>query len=327
MRNGLQFTDGTTGFLRRRFWRIVPPYWAALILVTALIATGLTGPANGTVFGLRDFMVHFLLLQDTVGNVSPNGAFWSIAVEWHIYFLYPTILLLSRRWGMQIVVLAILGIVVVQHLVGSWVPAVAALNRFSPAYLFLFACGVAAARLVHRQQGARTGIGVAVGLLAGFLVYASIAGTQATTGAYFWVDLTVGGSTAALFVAFDQGRLRWATWALSLRPLTAIGSFAFSLYLIHAPVLAMLTTFVVKPLHADIMLSLAILLTLGLPASIGAAYLFFLIFERPFLTIRSFRQLLSATQGILTPKRIAFGSHRQAKHMASSNSVSGSDGT
>jgi peptidoglycan/LPS O-acetylase OafA/YrhL len=322
VRNGLRFKAGGAGFLRRRFWRIVPPYWSALILVTVLIATGQTDPANGRVFGLRDFLVHFFLIQDAVGNVSPNGAFWSIAVEWHIYFLYPTILLLFRRWGLQVVVLAILGLVVVQHLVSVWVPAVAALNRFTPVYLFLFAGGVAAAWLVHRKQAAKTSIGVAVGLLSGFLAYATIAGTAATIDAYFWVDLTIGCATAALFVALDQGRLHWAAWALSWRPFVTIGSFAFSLYLIHAPVLAMITTYVVKPLHADDMLSLAILLVLGLPASIGAAYIFFIIFERPFLTIRSFSQLFNAVRGSFNVRKVPLGRFRQVTTLSSSNILS-----
>jgi len=297
VRNGFRFKDGAAGFLRRRFWRIVPPYWAALVLVTVLIAIGLTGPANGTEFGLRDFVINFLLLQDTFGNVSPNGAFWSIAVEWHIYFLYPLVLLLFRRWGMPAVVMMVLILVVGQHLIGLWIPLVAELNRFTPAYLFLFVCGVAAAWLVHRQHGAKSGVLVTMGLLTGFLVYASFAGTETTTNNYFWVDLTVGCSAAALFVALDQGWLRWAVWVLSLRPLVTVGSFAFSLYLIHAPVLAMLTTFVVKPLGADSLFSFVILLALGLPASVGAAYAFFLVFERPFLSIRSFSELLVAIRG------------------------------
>jgi peptidoglycan/LPS O-acetylase OafA/YrhL len=318
IRNGFRFKDGAVGFLRRRFWRIVPPYWAALVLVTLLIAAGLTDPANGTDYGPRDFTINFLLLQDTFGNVSPNGAFWSIAVEWHIYFLYPVVLLLFRRWGIRIVVLFVLVIVVVQHLIGLWVPVVAMLNRFTPVYLFLFVCGVTAAWLVHRQRGAKSGVAVAVVLLSGFLVYAAIAGTEATTSSYFWVDLTVGSATAALFVALDQGRVRWVVWVLSLRPLVTVGSFAFSLYLIHAPVLAMLTTFVVKPLGADDIPSFALLLTLGLPASIGAAYLFFLLFERPFLTIRSFSQLSSAIRGSFNVRKISLWRTPQESRLAPS---------
>jgi peptidoglycan/LPS O-acetylase OafA/YrhL len=275
-----------------------------LILVTFLITTGLTDPANGTNFGLRDFLVYFFLVQDAVGNVSPNGAFWSIAVEWHIYFLYPIILLLFRRWGLQVVVFAILGLVVIQHLVGVWVPAVAMLNRFTPVYLFLFAGGVGAAWLVRRKQVAKTSIGIALGLLSGFLAYAIIAGTEATIASYFWVDLIIGCATAALFVAIDQGRLNWASSALSWRPLVTIGSFAFSLYLIHAPILAMITTYIVKPLHADDMISLAVLIVLGLPASILIAYTFFLYFERPFLTIRSFGQLLTSIRSSLSLRKM-----------------------
>ena len=45
----------------------------------------------------RACVVHGLLLQDVVGSESPNGALWSIAIEWQIYFVFPLILLLARR--------------------------------------------------------------------------------------------------------------------------------------------------------------------------------------------------------------------------------------
>jgi len=294
MRHGMRFKDGGTGFLRRRFWRIVPPYWAALGLVSVLIGSGLTDPANGSVFAPRDFGVHFFLLQDAIGNVSPNGAFWSIAVEWHIYFLYPLILMLLRRWGLLTVLLVVAAVVVAQHLLGALVPAVAALDRFTPAYLLLFVLGLAAACLVHRERAAKAGLGTFVVLFSGVVALAVFTGPVAVTEAYFWVDLTVGTAVAGVFVALDQGRLPTMVRLLSLRPLVFVGTFAFSLYLIHAPVLAMLTTYVVKPAGLDSMPSLGLLLALGCPAAIGAAYLFFLVFERPFLSIRSLGQLLAA---------------------------------
>lgn len=293
-KHGMSLKDGGWGFLRRRFWRIVPPFWAALILVTVLIGSGLTDPANGPDFGLHDFVVHFLLLQDAIGNVSPNGAFWSIAVEWHIYFLFPLILVCFRCYGIKVVMPGIAALVVAQHLIGAVSPPVAALDRFTPAYLVLFAAGAAAAWLVRLGQGVRPANLLAGTLGASVLTYMLFAGSVRTTTAYFWIDLLVGSSVAALFVALGQGRLQWMTRALSAAPLAFIGSFAFSLYLIHAPVLAMLTTYLVRPAGLGELESLALLLLFGCPASVGAAYLFFLVFERPFLTIRSFRQLLDA---------------------------------
>lgn len=292
-KHAMHIQGGGWGFLRRRFWRIVPPYWAALALVSLLISAGVTGPANGTDYSSRDFLVHFFLVQDTFGNVSPNGAFWSIAVEWHIYFLFPLIVVCFRRYGVGIVLILVTGLVVAQHLLGSVIPLVEKFDRFTPIYLVLFAAGAAAAWLVRRAQGARTGLAIAIVLSVSVVTFMVLAGGERTTGAYFWVDLLVGTATAALFVALAQGRMLWLARLLSTRPLASVGAFAFSLYLIHAPVLAILTSYVINPAAMDSITSLALLLLLGCPISVGAAFLFFLVFERPFLTIRSFHQFFT----------------------------------
>src|SRR4051794_11475469 len=82
---------GTRRFIRRRAWRILPAYWVALVLSTAIAALSLHSLAGpGTI--AKSLTVHSLLLQDAIDSQPPNGAFWSIAVEWQIYFVFPLIL-------------------------------------------------------------------------------------------------------------------------------------------------------------------------------------------------------------------------------------------
>ena len=69
----------------------MPPYWAALAISVLLIAAGLIGSPSGDPVAAKDVVVHFFLIQDAVENTPPNGVFWSIAVEWHIYFLFPLV--------------------------------------------------------------------------------------------------------------------------------------------------------------------------------------------------------------------------------------------
>lgn len=299
-RHGMKLVDGGKGFLRRRFWRIIPPYWAALAIAAALIATGVYAPDNSSQFGVRDFLIHALLLQDAVGNTSPNGAFWSIAVEWHIYFLFPLVLLGFRRYGVRTVLPLTAALVVGQHLLGQVVPAVAMFDRFTPAYLVLFVAGASAALLAHREKARRAAAPSAVLLAVTAVAFILGAGSEITVRNYFWVDLLVGGATAALFLAMAQGRIRWLASLLALRPLALLGSFAFSLYLIHAPVLAMITAYVVQPSGLGTLESLLLLLLAGCPASIAAAYAFFLVCERPFLTIRSLRQLAAELRTLIS---------------------------
>ena len=102
-------------FFIRRFFRIYPPYLAALILFTVftLQAPHLSYQHQhvSTRYGLEIvpptglfwvqvlthlFLVHNFLLFTFSGI---TGAFWSLAVEAQLYLLYPALLIFVARWG------------------------------------------------------------------------------------------------------------------------------------------------------------------------------------------------------------------------------------
>jgi peptidoglycan/LPS O-acetylase OafA/YrhL len=97
-KHGGRLVGGTRRFLRRRAWRILPAYWAALV-VSMLVFVVFTHPETGAGTASKSFLVHATLLQDVIGNVAPNGTFWSIAVEWQIYFVFPLILGAGACWA------------------------------------------------------------------------------------------------------------------------------------------------------------------------------------------------------------------------------------
>ena len=292
LRHGLRLPEGATGFIRRRFWRIVPPYWAALALSVVLVSTGLVGTPNGGTVGIKDVAVHAALLQDAVGTTPPNGVFWSIAVEWHIYFLFPLVLLLARRWGIALVLLGSGALVVAQHLLAGFLPAVAWLDRFSPAYFVLFVAGSASACLSLRTSSSRWALAVWAVLGAAVVAASTLSGTRWMVSEYFWVDLAVGGATAGLFVGMARGGLPWVSRILASRPLAFVGQWAFSLYLVHAPVLDLIRSRALAPVGISGAAAFWPLLLLGGTAALASAYLFFLVFERPFLRIRSLAGLV-----------------------------------
>jgi peptidoglycan/LPS O-acetylase OafA/YrhL len=97
---------GAIPFLRRRARRILPPYFAALALSLLLIAT-IIGDETGSPWDVSarvrgiDVASHVLLLQNVFGTGRINYAFWSIALEWQIYFLShcsPFSFSASARW-------------------------------------------------------------------------------------------------------------------------------------------------------------------------------------------------------------------------------------
>ena len=97
---------GALAFFGRRARRILPPYYAALalsIVVFVLVQVIASKPPHIPMLALA---ANIFLLQDVFLPLNVfNGPFWSIAVEWRIYFFFPLIVLAARRWGWVCVLL------------------------------------------------------------------------------------------------------------------------------------------------------------------------------------------------------------------------------
>jgi peptidoglycan/LPS O-acetylase OafA/YrhL len=86
-------------FFIRRFFRIYPPYLAALILLVLLLpwtwlnlnAAEWTGQITSHAFLFHNFSPRFF------SGINPS--LWSIGVEAQLYLLYPLLLLLVKRFG------------------------------------------------------------------------------------------------------------------------------------------------------------------------------------------------------------------------------------
>jgi peptidoglycan/LPS O-acetylase OafA/YrhL len=83
-------------YFNRRFWRIYPPYLFALLGTFAIV--------YWPVFDARAFrhLAIHLALANTLFEgffYNINHAFWSIAVEWQLYLIYPLLLWLTQRIG------------------------------------------------------------------------------------------------------------------------------------------------------------------------------------------------------------------------------------
>src|SRR3954453_14322237 len=63
VRHDGQLVGGPRRFVRRRAWRILPAYWAALVLST-LIFVGFLEPSVGAGTAARSFTIHAALVQD-----------------------------------------------------------------------------------------------------------------------------------------------------------------------------------------------------------------------------------------------------------------------
>jgi peptidoglycan/LPS O-acetylase OafA/YrhL len=290
-------------FLKRRAWRILPPYWAALAFSLVVAWTAVPQPGAGEPTG-KTVVVYGLLLQDVFGSPSPNGAFWSIAIEAQLYLILPLMLLIRRRVGAAAVVALMLVPAVGIQVLALRVPVAAMFERFVPQMAVLFAIGVVAAHAVPRadrpHRSRRLGW-LALAAAVPPIALIALLGVSWTLDHLFWVDLLCGPAIAFLIVSLASGGSGPLARVLDSRPLRTLGSFSYSLYLVHAPIVVAMCYLVVAPVVGLGVHTLIVMLTVVAPIAVGAAWLFASVFELPFQRHRSWSALALAVRGRLRP--------------------------
>lgn len=281
---------GSWRYLQRRAKRILPPYFATLVLVLLLIAalpalheqqaTPWDDQIPVTTGGV---VTHALLVHNVtrVWSVQIDGPMWSIATEWQIYLLMPLVLLpLWRRVGpAQTVVLSIAAGLIVHHLL----PAVDSAHYW---FVGVFALGMLAAHLYVR--GPRLPWLPAAGkVLCVGTVLAYVAQRDRIAANTPVSEIVVGAVSGLLLVALGEEARSQSPGlllrVLQSRRLVSIGLFSYSIYLVHAPLLAVGG---MALLHTSIGTAgrAVLMLTVVAPLSVAAAYPFHRLVERRFMT-------------------------------------------
>jgi peptidoglycan/LPS O-acetylase OafA/YrhL len=277
-----------SGYARRRAWRILPAYWAALAFSLAVAWLIVPQPGNG-VPDAKSVVVNGLLVQNIVRAHSPNSAFWSMAVEAQLYLLFPLLLLLARRRGALIMLVAVTLVVVAVGIVG---PQVARLDTFvvhsPPDLAALFVVGIVTAGIVAVGSARRSWPWHWLALAAFAPVLATIwwRGSLWTLDHLFWVDLALGPAIACLLAGLTTGRPAPLLRLLDCGPVRNLGLSSYSLYLTHAPILVVVYELIVAGhVHPGVPAFL-VTLALVLPLTIAFARAFASIFEFPFVQHR-----------------------------------------
>jgi len=286
---------GKTRFAVRRAWRILPPYWAALAFSLFMAWMVVPQPHEGAPTA-KSAAVYGLLLQDVVGSPSPNGAFWSIAVEAQLYLVLPLLLVLLRRAGATVMLVAVAVPVLLIGILSPSVPLVDKLTRFTPQFAILFAVGVAAAGILAAPPRVRR---MPWPWLAGLaavpvLVMIVVMGSVWTKEHFFWVDLAFGPAVGMLLAALATGRPRPLLKLLDTAPIRSLGSFSYSLYLIHAPIVVAVAAKLVAGRVPSGVPFFLVTLAVAAPLSVLSARLFAAVFEIPFVKHRGWAALKAA---------------------------------
>jgi peptidoglycan/LPS O-acetylase OafA/YrhL len=295
---------GKAKFARRRAWRILPPYWAALVFSLAVAWLIIPQPGEA-VPTMKSVLVNGLLLQDITGAPSPNGAFWSIAVEAQLYVVFPLMLLMLRR-GSTAVMLSVVGAAVA--LIGILAPTVSLaheLLRLTPQFAILFAMGaagagvLAAAERVKRLPWHWFAAAAAAPVLAAIVLRGSVW----TIDNFYWVDIALGVSVVFLLAGASMGHPSPLVRLLDTRPIRSLGSFSYSLYLIHAPIVVVVYEKLVGPHLGTGVPAFLVTAAIAAPVSVVGARLFASVFEIPFQKYRSWERLRPAGRAWLDRQR------------------------
>jgi peptidoglycan/LPS O-acetylase OafA/YrhL len=288
--------DGVPKFLQRRAWRIVPPYWAALLF--SLLVAWLIIPQPGqAVPTARSVLANGLLLQDVIDAPSPNRAFWTIAIEAQLYLVFPLLLLCIRRLGSLAMVGAVTAIVVA---VGLAAPHSLLANawavRFELDFAGLFAIGMMAAGILTASRRLRSWPWHWLALAAAtpMLVAIVFMGSVWTITNLYWVDLAFGPAIGCLLAALATDRPAPLVRLLDTRPIRSLGSFSYSLYLTHAPIVVLVNEWFIAGRIRQGVPSFLVSVAIVVPVTLLFARGFAALFEIPFVRHRGWAALRAA---------------------------------
>jgi peptidoglycan/LPS O-acetylase OafA/YrhL len=270
-------------FFVRRARRLMPAYVAVVFLsilpwcITALLEGQRISPPHIALATLMHLALIHNLFYATTEYL--NGPLWTIALECQIYLVFAVLLIpVWRRFGL----IAQLAIALALGLVPHY--ALLSLDWTLPWLLGLFAMGVAAASLVARKTLPRVPFGWLALAATAVTVVLVLPYREGVTpdGALWPADFAAGAAIALFFVAGARNERLLPVRLLALRPVVLLGTFSYSLYLIHGP-LVDVTGAALARLHAGVPAS-ALAYALLVPLVVAAAYAFYRVFERPFMS-------------------------------------------
>ena len=276
--------DAISQFARRRARRILPPYWAALAFSLVVAWLVVPQPGHGTP-DATSVLVNGLLVQNVVAAHSPNAAFWTMAVEAQLYLVLPLLLLVVRRRGAVVMVSAVLVVVTAIGIFGPHIPRLDTfVTQSAPDLAALFALRVLAAGVVSAGKTRRSWpwAWLALAAVTPVLLLIWWRGSVWTGDHLYWVDLALGPAIACLLAGLATGRPAPLVRLLDARPVRGLGRCSYSLYLTHAPIVAIVCERIVAGRVARGVPFFLVSLALVLPLTLLFARVFAAMFEIPF---------------------------------------------
>jgi len=280
----------TDQFFRRRCRRLLPAYYVSLSLALALTVLGAAqlGYEHFTALQLGwQILTHLTFLHTLFPSTfySLNGAYWSLGLEWQLYLGLPLLVVGIRRYGLRATALAVIACNVVYRvglalaiqrglLAGDSLLAMAVLPNQLPGRWAEFVFGMVVAELYATGQIARWAAKTKyVLLLLAVLIPLSILASGLA------VSHLVYGLVFSMLLVVVLASNNLVSQFCSWRPLVALGTMSYSLYLVHQPVIQGLAFLLQSYGHLSSNTTFLVLVLL-LPSVLLLAYLLFITIEK-----------------------------------------------
>jgi peptidoglycan/LPS O-acetylase OafA/YrhL len=128
---------------------------------------------------------------------------------------------------------------------------------------------------------------VALAGLAGVVVVSKVPLRNGELLPLYQGDYVVGFWATALLVYLATRPQSALHRLLSWQPLVWLGGFAYSIYLMHAPLIQVVWQYLLFPLHHDDTATFVVLALAGTPVIVANCYLFYAFCEKPFVRLKS----------------------------------------
>lgn len=290
-------TPGWYGrFLMRRALRILPLYYAALLLFVAYARLSNDPEAQATLSGMLWFWTYtpnlWFSLEGMPGVRGLLNHFWSLGLEEQFYLLWPAVIAFVP--GRTIPMLALGGVllgVVIRHLH----PVIPFAYTFPLAHADGLLWGGAIAWAIRHQHAVLARWWPSVLIIATTALLFLVAGTAPISihhplfirWAPTLFPLLFAGLLCATF-AQGEGWLRYWQRPLSVRLLAFIARYSYGIYVIHWPLMLMRDRIQDALVEAGVRASSAgtVFTLLYFPSVVALALLSYHTLEQPFLRLK-----------------------------------------
>lgn len=283
------------GYAAKRLLRVIPAYYASVLLVWLLI--GRTGHPWFAI-DWHQLWTHLTFMHwlypDTQLSVSP--VYWTLYVEMQFYLILPFVAQAFRGRAWPVALATAFAATMAYR---WWIFDPADLGRTAylegqlPAYLWHFALGITIARFRRDLRGrvhpTHLDLTIVLAALAFVALPTAAMHGHPTTFSFETRPMVVGYRPivaigfAAIILLACSGVGRVAK-ALESRPMRALGRWSYSLYLTHYPLGAFILLIAWPALLDASLLAITLVLTV---ASIAFSGLYYRIAERPALDLKA----------------------------------------